>query len=65
MVEFISLYDYLGKAAGKELGRQVADYALASCVAYKIRQVSNPKYAGPIMLYPKSFLELYFKAYNA
>jgi hypothetical protein len=65
MTEFISLYDYLGRAAGKELGKQVADYALASCVTYKIRQVSNQKYAGPIMLYPKSFLELYFKAYNA
>ena len=65
MVEFISLYDYLGRTAGKELGKQVADYALASRVQYKIRQVSNQKYAGPIMLYPKSFLELYFKAYNA
>ncbi len=65
MTEFISLYDYLGRAAGKELGKQVADYALASRVSYKIRQVSNPKYAGPVMLYPKSFLELYFKAYNA
>jgi hypothetical protein len=65
MVEFISLYDYLGRAAGKELGKQVAEVASASRVQCKTRQVSNQKYAGPIMLYPKSFLELYFKAYNA
>ncbi len=30
-----------------------------------IRQVSNPGYTGPIMLYPKAFLELYFKVHNA
>ncbi len=65
MTEFISLYDYLGKAAGKELGKQVSEYALISRVQYKIRQVSNPKYAGPIMLYPRPFLELYFSVYNA
>ena len=65
MAEFISLYDYLGPAAGKELGKRVADYASSSRVGYKIRQVSNTKYTGPIMLYPKSFLELYFSVYNA
>ncbi len=65
MTEFISLYDYLGRAAGNELGKQVADYAAAARVPHQIRQVVNTKYAGPIMLYPKAFLELYFKAYNA
>ena len=65
MTEFISLYDYLGKAAGKELGKRVSEYALISRVQYKIRHVSNSKYAGPIMLYPKPFLELYFSVYNA
>jgi hypothetical protein len=65
MREFISLYDYLGKAAGKELGKQVADYAFEARVPHKIRQVANSKYAGAVMLYPKAFLELYFKVYNA
>jgi hypothetical protein len=65
MTEFISLYDYLGRAAGNELGKQVADYAAAARVPHKIRQVSNPKYVGSVMLYPQAFLELYFKAYNA
>lgn len=65
MTEFISLYDYLGHAAGKELGKQVADYALSCLVPHDIRHVANSKYTGTIMLYPKAFLELYFKAYNA
>jgi hypothetical protein len=65
MTEFISLYDYLGRAAGKELGKQVAEVASASRVPCKTRQVSNPKYAGPIMLYPKTFLELYFAVHTA
>jgi hypothetical protein len=65
MTEFISLYDYLGRAAGKELGKQVAECALACLVPHDVRQVSNPGYTGPIMLYPKSFLELYFKVHNA
>jgi hypothetical protein len=65
MTEFISLYDYLGKAAGKELGKQVAEVALLSRVPCKTRHVSNPKYAGPIMLYPKTFLELYFAVHTA
>ena len=65
MTEFISLYDYLGRAAGKELGKQVAECALSCLVPHDVRQVSNPGYIGPIMLYPKSFLELYFTAHNA
>jgi hypothetical protein len=65
MTEFISLFDYLGRPAGKELGKQVADYALACLVPHDMRQVVNTKYTGPIMLYPKAFLELYFKAHYA
>ena len=65
MTEFISLYDYLGKAAGKELGKQVADCATAAKIPCKTRQVSNTKYAGPIMLYPRVFLELYFAVHTA
>jgi hypothetical protein len=65
MTEFISLYDYLGKAAGKELGKQVAEAASVSKIPCKTRQVSNAKYTGPIMLYPKTFLELYFAVHTA
>tara|TARA_R110002020_G_scaffold241591_2_gene454816 strand:+ start:272 stop:499 length:228 start_codon:yes stop_codon:yes gene_type:complete len=60
-MKMISLYDYLGRAAGPDLGKQVATAAAKSGVKHEIREVNNPKYSGPIMLYPKSFLELYFK----
>jgi len=60
-MEMISLYDYLGRAAGPDLGKQVATAAAKAGVKSEIREVSNIKYCGPIMLYPKSFLELYFK----
>ena len=65
MTEFISLYDYLGRAAGKELGKQVAEYATSAEVTTKARHVSNSAYTGWVALYPKAFLELYFKVYNA
>ena len=60
-MEMVSLYDYLGRAAGSDLGKQVATAAAKAGVKHEIREVSNPKYRGPIMLYPKSFLDLYFK----
>ena len=60
-MNMISLYDYLGRAAGPDLGKQVATAAAKAGVKHEIREVSNSKYTGPIMLYPKSFLDLYFK----
>ena len=60
-MEMVSLYDYLGRAAGSELGKQVATAAAKAGVKSEIREVSNVKYTGPIMLYPRSFLDLYFK----
>lgn len=60
MSDFISLYDYLGQAAGSVLGKQVADYASKNKVPHQVRYVSNPKYSGEIMLYPPEFLEEYF-----
>ncbi len=60
-MEMVSLYDYLGRAAGPDLGKQVATAAAKAGVKHKIREVSNTKYTGPIMLYPRSFLDLYFK----
>jgi len=56
-----SLYDYLGHAAGSELGQQVATAARKVGVKGEIREVSNPVYKGPVMLWPEAFLDLYFK----
>ena len=60
-MEMMSLYDYLGHAAGSDVGQQVAYAAAKAGVITETRQVSNPVYKGPVMLYPKSFLDLYFK----
>ena len=57
----LSLYDYLGKPAGKELGGNVFKAASSQKVPYSIREVTNPKYKGKVMLYPKWFLNEYFK----
>ena len=60
-MNMISLYDYLGHAAGPDLGKQVASAAAKAGVKHSIREVNHRGYNGPIMLYPKAFLDLYFK----
>ena len=58
----LSLFDYLGYAAGKELGTQVAEYAKIRKAKCSTRYVSNPSYTGTVMLYEKEFLDEYFEA---
>ena len=60
-MQMMSLYDYLGHAAGSELGQQVANAAKKAGVKGEIREVRNPVYSGPVMLWPKAFLDLYFR----
>ena len=60
-MDMISLYDYLGHTAGPDLGKQVASAAAKAGVKHSIREVNHRGYNGPIMLYPKAFLDLYFK----
>ena len=57
----VSLYDYLGHAAGSELGQKVATAARQAGVRGEMREVAKPKYTGPVMLWPRAFLDLYFK----
>ena len=61
IMQMMSLYDYLGHAAGPELGRQVAYAAAKAGIKSEMKEISNPKYKGNVMLYPKGFLDLYFK----
>ena len=61
IMEMKSLYDYLGRPAGSELGQEVATAARKAGVKGEVREVSNPKYRGPVMLWPTAFLDLYFK----
>jgi hypothetical protein len=56
----MSLYDYLGRAAGTELGKQVCDTAVALKETIKEREISNPKYTGKVHLYRREFLDDYF-----
>ena len=57
----LSLYDYLGHAAGIELGDEVNKVAQLRDIPARTRQVNNPKYEGKVMLYPKWFLDEFFK----
>jgi hypothetical protein len=60
-MSMMSLYDYLGHAAGSDLGQKVATAARQAGVRGEMREVSNPVYKGNVMLWPKAFLDLYFK----
>ena len=60
-MEYLSLYDYLGKAAGNELGKEVAAAASKAGIKLQTREVDNPKYTGIVYLYPNDFLDFYFR----
>ena len=60
-MEYLSLYDYLKKPAGGELGREVAQAASKAGIKLQTREVDNPKYTGIVYLYPKNFLDFYFR----
>ncbi len=62
--ELMSLYDYLGKAAGVKLGNEVNKAAKSKKIPLRTRQVDNPKYSGTVMLYPKWFLDEFFEKEN-
>ncbi len=61
MDKMMSLFEYLGKPAGGDLGKKVYLAARAKNVNHSQREVSTRTYTGMVMLYPKSFLEEYFK----
>lgn len=59
---YLSLYDYLGRAAGQELGAKVNKVAVERKIEFKQRFISNPAYHGNVHLYPVEFLDEYFKS---
>jgi hypothetical protein len=61
---YLSLYEYLGKAAGNDLGREVASAAYQAGVKTQEREISNPKYTGKVHLYPKDFLNFILENQN-
>jgi hypothetical protein len=60
-MEYLSLYDYLGKAAGEKLGKEVKQEADKQEILTQTREITNPKFTGTVLLYPKEFLEFYFR----
>lgn len=60
-MEYLSLYDFLGKP-GRELGKEVYEYAKKVGIKVETKEISNPKYTGEVMMYPKDFLENYFSS---
>jgi hypothetical protein len=59
--QYQSLFDYLKRPAGPDLGKAVAEHAKQLKVRPKSKDVSNSKYTGKVLMYPKSFLDGYFK----
>lgn len=58
--EMMSLYDFLGRAAGNELGIEVNKAASRLNQPVGFREIQNPKYKGKVVLYERKFLEYYF-----
>lgn len=58
--KFLSLYDYLGYAAGSKLGAEVAAAAKTTFQPIQTRDVENPKFKGKVLLYTLEFLDGYF-----
>jgi hypothetical protein len=59
--QLISLYDYLGYAAGATLGKEVAEAATKAKEPIGTRQIANTRYKGVVHLYRREFLTEYFK----
>lgn len=60
--QLISLFDYLGYAAGSELGKQVAETAAKLKEPISARHITNTRYKGLVHLYRPQFLKEYFEA---
>lgn len=59
--KLVSLYDYLGYAAGGKVGKQVATAAIKAKEKIGKRYVSNTRYKGEVLLYRREFLKEYFR----
>ena len=58
----LSLYDYLGRAAGNKLGEQVAAYAKLRKARFGTKEVNHHGYQGTVHTYTKAFLDECFNA---
>lgn len=56
-----SLYEHLGKPAGKEIASKVYKVAKENDIKISTQEISNKNYTGKVMTYPISFLKDYFE----
>ena len=59
--EFLTLYSYLDRAAGRVLGKMVCTEAVKLKEPIKEIPISNSKYEGNVHAYRKTFLDTYFE----
>jgi hypothetical protein len=74
--EYLSLYEYLGRAAGSKLGAEIKKIAVENGVSTQMKDVPHSGFEGQVLTYPnvphsgfegqvltypKSFLELTFR----
>ena len=59
--KMLSLYDYLGRPAGKALGYAIAHQAHSLGAHVEHRYVENPVYRGNVNLYCEDLLKSFFK----
>tara|TARA_B100000768_G_C11168385_1_gene327580 strand:+ start:222 stop:479 length:258 start_codon:yes stop_codon:yes gene_type:complete len=59
---YMSLYDYLGRAAGADLGKEVFEAVKKTKEFVKVdsKEVDTPYYKGKVLTYPKWYLDAYF-----
>ena len=59
----MSLYDYLERAAGPDLGKEVFKAAKdhKDFIKVESKDVDTPYYQGKVLTYPLDFLDEYFK----
>ena len=60
MEDVLSLYDYLGRAAGPELGKAVNQAAMDNNEEQHTKEVNTQTYSGTIQMYRREFLNYYF-----
>lgn len=58
--EYVSIFEHQRTPAGRELGKKVATAAQKSGIRPITKLVETKTYQGPILTYPRSFLDNYF-----
>ena len=58
---FMSLYNFLGKAAGPALGKEIYKEASLQKIPFGEKHINNSRYAGRVLIYPVTWLEKYFE----